>query len=791
MNDKTDDHKAKIDGSSVQPMKGDMDALGKIDIRRAVFADKQSGGALALDDGEHLFACLDRMSASWSDGVAPNLDGAKFSSDDTASERTEVQKQDAPSFESLAVAAEERGVDLSYDEKPLSALKAADLPVIAILKNGLGVIITELKRGDKKAQEFGLLCHGDARSTTIEDLEALYSGVVVAPRPTQQKGAEIAASGRRARRGSDRDGHLARFQLSADAAPSASDPTPQSESLLSILLKAMRDQHKGLLAQLLVASALSNLLMITLPLFIMTIYDRVIPHRAMETLWALSIGVFIALLLDITLRKIKLVLVDAVGLAASTRMQARLYRRLVHIKMAYAPKTAGSLTSALRDVESVSTLLPNLIAAVLVDLPFIFLVMVLIYYVAGSVVVAPIVGVVLIALVTYFSHRKITKASTLDLFFSHKRINSLIETVSSLGAIKAIGAQDRLIRRWERGLDAGAIPSHESRLYSGLSSQMTMIIVQMVIVGAVIIGVYRISAGNMSVGALAATTLLVGRVLSPVGQLMTYLVRTTQLINSANNVGLLLDAPEEKGGDHAAEHIVTDAKIACHNLSLTYDGGAAPAIKDINLVINPGEKIGIVGRNGSGKTSLLSVMTRFYDPSGGSLAIDDMNAQQIAPQHLREAISLMPQDTALFDGTLYENLTFGLESFDQKRMARALSVSGVAEFVRHHPEGFSMSVGPRGERLSGGERQSVVLARTLLRESKVFILDEPTASMDNSTEAKIVANLKDYVGHSTLIISTHRANLLSLVDRIIWMDKGKIIADGKSDDVLARLRGAA
>ncbi len=762
----------------------DLSQGGLTDEPASENASSPNAAVFDLDDGEHLFACLDRIAtlqAQAGDGATAPTNRRAGDADHDSS---------VPTFDSLVEVASARGVALTYHEGHIADQDATTFPLIAVLKNGLGIIVTAVDTG---AEDPMLCLHGRIRKMAVceSDFADFYTGVMIAPRAKVKTSAPVLKPDTKPPQpvaiGSITPVRTDR--VSDTVSPDSSDS--KSRSLPSTLFAMMRQQRGGLLVQLIVAVAMSNMLMIALPLFIMTIYDRVIPHRAMETLWALSIGVLIALALDLVLRRVRLILVDAVGLSAATRMQARLYRKLLHIRTSAAPRTAGALTSALKDIEGIALLLPALMAGVLVDLPFIALVLILIFNIAGSVVWAPIGGIVIIALATFLSHRKVTAAGAQETGMLHKKFNTLIETVSSLGAIKATSAHASLQSGWEKSLDEAVMPGHKARLHGGYSAHMTMIVVQGVIVFAVIIGVYRISAGTMSVGALAATTLLVGRVLSPVGQLMSLIVRAGHLSQSASLVSALLDAPEEHGGDTAHMAKISDAKIACHAVTFTYEGAATPALNDVSITIEPGEKVGIVGRNGCGKSTLLQLMTRFYDPDTGTVTIDDTNALQIAPDALRRSIALMGQDNQLFDSTLHGNLVFGLDTIDEIRFRDAIAVSGLADFVRGHSDGYSMQVGPRGERLSGGERQSVLLARTLMRPAKVFMLDEPTSALDNSAEGRIVAGLRAHIGDATLIVATHRANVLNLVDRIIWMDKGRIVADGPRDAVLGRLKKAA
>lgn len=546
--------------------------------------------------------------------------------------------------------------------------------------------------------------------------------------------------------------------------------------------------NKMAIGQIMMAAAVSNALMIALPLFIMTVYDRVIPHGAVETLWALAIGVLIALAADVAIRFVRAKLNDAASMGTSLMLQGRLFSRLTNARMAKTPTAMADWTNAFRDVDSATALVPGLIAGVLIDLPFVVLVLLLVQSMAGPVVWAPIVGIALFAVWTFTSAIVMRRTGAVDIKAQNARMEVLSESASLARTVKVVGAQPFRSASFQQ-LMAGAVPdTHRLRLFGSMQPQVTMMAVQAVIVISVIIGVFQIIDGMMTVGALAATTLLIGRILMPVGQLMMLIARAFQVSPSMDRVFHLLDLPQETAGDTEAQRTVQSGLIELTNVSYAFPNTATPSLSDISVSIKPGEKVALIGRSGSGKSTLLQLMVRLYDADSGRYLIDSHDARQFAPQTLRQSFAYMPQEAELFDGTVYQNLMIANPAATQVDIEAALVAAGASDFIRHHPEGLSCPTGARGARLSGGERQAVCLARTLLAPSRVVILDEPTASMDNTTEANVIKALRAGCADKTLIMATHRAQVLNLVDRVILMDGGRILADGPRHQVLAMLQ---
>lgn len=673
---------------------------------------------------------------------------------------------DVPMPEELTAAAADRGVDVHYAEKPLAKLTDKDFPCIALDKQGgshilvgkpdAGTVLTQDKAG--------------TRPVGLQKLQEILSGVVFFIRPKPTEAAEP-----------------------KDAA--GKQVVPDKPGLFGIFGTVSRElfaTQKPMLWQLGLATVLSNLFTFVLPLFSMAIYDRVVPHLAWETLWALSIGVIIVLAADFALRYIRMKLLDSVGLTTATTLQSRLFSRIVHGRMMHVPTASGGVANGMREVEALCHVIPSLIVALLVDIPFFLMAMVLIYSIAGMVAVTPLLGALALAAIHVFSHLGEDAARKHSRFVG-TQTNALLETMGTLETVKLTGAERMLLRRWERLVDAASYASHLNRLQGNFSSQASIVVAQAVTVLAMIIGVYEISTGAMTIGAMSASVLLIGRMMTPVSQLMTYLHRAHQLSSSAQMMDKILAIPQETAGDSSETREETPivGHIAFRNVSFTYAGEQAPCLEGITLDIRPGEKVGLIGRVGSGKSTLLRLMLQLHQPTTGTILLDGQDVRQHSPRALRRAFGFMRQDSVLFDDTLQANICFGLDVMRPADFERAVTLTGVKDFAARNPAGFGMRVGSRGERLSGGERQSVSLARLLTESPMALVMDEPTSAMDNALEAKIVRELREVVVDKTLIVATHRAPLLGLVDRIIWMEGGRIVADGPKSEVMQKLSQAA
>jgi len=666
-----------------------------------------------------------------------------------------VQEIDSP--EALVSFAAINDIDVVFENRLVASLSTEDLPAVMLTNDGMGRMLVA-----RRGRSF--VAHHAGKSYLIDKdaLAAEEAGTIFLVRPRSL------APG----------GNLAEL-ISAVAGPEPADPVRG-------ILRFMTARHRKLMVQLLIAAAFSNMMLLALPIYSGLIFDRVIPHSAFDTLWAISIGVTLALLADIAVRWVRLKIQDALASAASSAVQASVMRKLLEAKMVEAPRSAGAI--ALR----LTQLVPQLVTGVVVDIPFLLLVFSLLWLNGGPVVLAPILGIAVLIAVHHWTNLGSEAEQVRSTALMQLQSNRLTEAVEVLEMIKATRTELRILNRFERIFDEFAYSSHVVRLWQGVAGYANATVGQMMVAMVLIIGAYEISSGNMTVGGLSTCSLLVGRIIAPIGQLISVIHR---MIQSRAMLKSLADEnryeSEVAGDDSGALRAPMRCSLRLNNVSFSYCDQGALQIDSLSATIRPGERVAIVGRSGSGKSTLLRLIARLAEPDKGSILLDDFDVRQYAPSQLRQALGYMGQTTGLVDDTLMKNLTFGLDQLDPEKFSLMMRLTGVADFAAGHPRGFGMHVGPRGERLSGGERQSVALARLLLANPGALLLDEPTSSMDTMLEARLVKNLAEFIGDRTFIVATHRAPVLQLVDRIIWLDSGRLVADGPKADVLKRMSGVA
>jgi ATP-binding cassette subfamily C protein LapB len=672
-----------------------------------------------------------------------------------------VQEIDSP--EALVSFAAINDIDVVFENRPVASLSTEDLPAVMLTHDGMGRMLVA-----RRGRSF--VAHHAGKSYLIDKdaLAAEEAGTIFLVRPRSL------APG----------GNLAEL-VSLVAGPEPADPVRG-------ILSFMTARHRKLVVQLLVAAAFSNMMLLALPIYSGLIFDRVIPHSAFDTLWAISIGVTLALVADIAVRGVRLKIQDALASAASAAIQASVMRKLLEAKMVEAPRSAGAIALRLRNLDGMTQLVPHLVTGVVIDVPFLLFVFTLLWLNGGPVVLAPILGIAVLVGVHHWANLGSEAEQVRSTALMQLQSNRLNEAVEVLEMIKSTRTELRILNRFERIFDEYAYSSHVVRLWQGVAAYANATVGQLMVAMVLIVGAYEISAGNMTVGGLSACSLLVGRIIGPIGQLISVIHRMTQ--SRAMLKSLAEDSKyqsEKAGDDSGALRAPMRCSLRLNNVSFCYSDQGAPQIDGVSVTVQPGERVGIVGRSGSGKSTLLRLIARLAEPDKGCVLLDDFDVRQYAPSDLRQALGYMGQTAGLVDDTLMKNLTFGLDRLDQEQFGVIMQLTGVADFAAGHPRAYGMPVGPRGERLSGGERQSVALARLLLANPRALLLDEPTASMDTMLEARLVKNLKETIGDRTLIVATHRAPVLQLVDRIIWLESGRLVADGPKADVFKRMSGAA
>ena len=537
------------------------------------------------------------------------------------------------------------------------------------------------------------------------------------------------------------------------------------------------------------ASVVINLIAVGSPLFVMNVYDRVVPNNAMETLWVLAIGIFIVYLFNFLLSALRTHFVDVAGRNADIVLSSALVEKVLSMRLDAKPESTGALVNNLREFEQLREFFSSSSLLACIDLPFLVIFLLLIAFIGGPLVFLPLGAMpILIGLGLTLQHR--SRRSAEAGYRQNMQKNALlVEIVGGLETLKACMAESRMLHLWEQVVGVSAKAGSVAKKYNNLAITISTLVTQAVSVGMVIWGVYRIADGTMTMGGLIGSNILVGRAMAPLMQIASLLTRLQNSRMSLQALDLLMQLPSEGQNDNEyVEFGKLDASFSFEDLAFAYPGAERLALTDISVFIKPGEKVGVVGRMGSGKSTLGKMLIGLYQPRDGAVKFGGVDIRQLAEADLRGRVGFLPQDVVLFYGTIRDNIALGDPTINDQMILRASTLAGVTEFIRSNPAGFGAQVGERGMSLSGGQRQAVALARALVRDPDILILDEPTSNMDNASEQRIKNRLKAVMGNKTLVLITHRLSMLELVDRLIVMEGGRIIADGPKNEVLRRLR---
>lgn len=539
----------------------------------------------------------------------------------------------------------------------------------------------------------------------------------------------------------------------------------------------------------LLASFLINLFALTSPLFVMNVYDRVVPNNAVETLWVLAIGVSVVYCFDLLMKSLRGYFVDVAGKKADVVLSTMIFEQVMGIKMAVRPPSVGAFANNLREFDSVRDFITSATITTFIDLPFVLLFLTVIGFIGGPLVLVPAAVMPLVLIYGLAMQAPLRKAVDNSFRMATQRNATLVESLTGLEAVKTLGAEGQLQRKWEQAIGYMAQWGVRSRILSSSVVNVAALLQQLTTVGVVVFGVYLITDGNMSMGGLIACVILSGRAMAPMGQVANLATRYHQARAALNSLNGIMALSQERPADRSFVHRpVFQGTIEFSDVTFTYPGQIHAALTNLSFRIAAGEKVAFIGRIGSGKTTIEKLVMGLYEPDSGAVRIDGTDLRQIDPADLRRSVGYTPQDTTLFFGTLRDNIMLGAPYVDDAAILRAANIGGVMEFVSRHPLGFDMQVGERGEGLSGGQRQTIAVARAMLLDPPILLFDEPTSSMDNASEERLKVRLKEYIGDKTLVLVTHRASLLDLVDRIIVLDNGRIIADGPKPQVLEALK---
>lgn len=653
-------------------------------------------------------------------------------------------------------AASRAGLSSKLVRKKLKNISALTLPCVLLLEGNKSCLLVSIK--DNEAEIIFPEMGKGSQLISLEDLEQIYLGIAIFARPVYRYDTRSA----------------------------------------ELEIKHKKSWFWGTLAefwpvysQVVVAAILINCFAIVSPLFTMQVYDRVVPNKAIDTLWVLAIGVGIVFIFDFILKSLRAYFVDEAGKSADVILASRLFEQVMGIKMSSKPQSSGSFANQLREFETLREFFSSASFVALIDLPFVFLFIFVIYLIGGPIAYVPLVAVPLVIIVSVCM--QIPMRAWVRRMFREaaQRHSLLVEAINGLETIKSLGVEGKIQRNWENFVHQSAGSNSAVKFISTSAINFSAFVLNLSTVAVIIIGVYLISDNQMTMGALIACSILNGRALAPLSQIVSFLTRFNQSMTALTALDQVINMPVERPENTIFLHKPKlTGEIEFNNVSLRYPDQKINALNNVSFKVSPGEKVGIIGRIGSGKTTIEKLLLGLYEPSDGSILMDGADTRQLDPAEMRENIGYIQQDVFLFYGTVRANIAMGSTDADDEAIVRASKIAGVDDFVRLHPLGYDMPVGEGGFGISGGQRQSIAVARALVRDPPILVFDEPTAMMDHASEARFVARLREGLGDKTLILITHRMSLLTAVDRIIVMDNGRIVADGPRDDVLRALSGA-
>lgn len=548
-------------------------------------------------------------------------------------------------------------------------------------------------------------------------------------------------------------------------------------------------RYKPIYRDVLIGSLFINLLALVSPLFTMNVYDRVVPNQAFDTLWVLALGVGIAYSMDFILKSVRAHFLEVTGKKIDVVLSSKLFEHTLNLKMKAKPHSVGSYASNLREFDSVRNFFTSASLVTLIDFPFSIIAVLTIGWIAPMMMIVPAVAMPLVFAYGYFARVPIMAAME-HVYSSGSQKNSvLVETLTGLETVRILGAESWAQRKWEQAVAHSSNWGIKAKAWTSSVFHVSAVIQQLASIATVVLGVYLISDQNMTMGGLIASVILTSRAINPMAQAAGLAANFQQTKLSLNGLEEIMQRPVENDPEREfVERSHFDGDVEFIDVSFKYPTQEYNALEKVNLKIRKGEKVAIIGKIGSGKSTIGKLIMGLYDPIEGSVRMDGIDLKQVSIADIRRNVGYVPQDIILFSGSLKENLLIGSPFATDEQLISASVLAGVSDFANHHPKGFDMAVGERGEGLSGGQRQCIGLARALINDPQVLILDEPTNSMDSSTEERFKKHISVLLENKTLVLVTHKSTLLPLVDRVIVLHQGKVVADGPKEAVLEALK---
>lgn len=646
------------------------------------------------------------------------------------------------------------GLSSKLAERPLTQLSSLLLPCVLLLQGGGACILLTLE-GDQA--EVILPELGDAKTRLpLAELSQRHSGFVVLVKPEYKPDP------------TNKDIHHAKNEH-------------WFWGTLTKFLPIFRD--------VLIASFFINLLALLSPLFTMNVYDRVVPNQAFETLWVLAIGIGVAYVLDFILKSLRAYYLEVTGKKIDIILSSRLFEQTLNLRMEVKPTSIGSYASNLKEFDSVRNFFTSATMVTLIDFPFAILALITIAWIGLPMMWVPIIAMPLLFIYSYIATLPIMKSVEHVYGASAQKNAVLIESLAGMETLRVLGAEYWAQRKWENAVAYAGKWGIKLKNWTVSIAHVSAIIQQIASIATVVVGVYLIAEQELSMGGLIACVILTSRAIAPMAQAAGLLASYQQTALALKGLNDIMARPVERDAKRQyVQRQTFNGNIEFKEVTFKYPGQEMNALEKVSVKINAGEHVGIIGKIGSGKSTISKLVLGLYAPESGSIRLDDIDVKQLSLSDLRSHIGYVPQDVVLFSGSLKENLLLGAPLADDEAILQAADLSGVTDFANQHPRGFDMMIGERGEGLSGGQRQCIGIARALIHKPNVLLLDEPTNSMDFSTEERFKQRLQEWSQGKTLILVTHKASLLTLVNRLIVVHQGRIVADGPKEAVLEALK---
>ncbi len=636
----------------------------------------------------------------------------------------------------------------------LKSIPDAVLPAVLMLENNQAMIL--LATGNNNARVF-IPEMKSVRETSIQSLEKNYTGfaIFIHPRP-EFNDVEV---------------------------------VQHKDEISGHWFWSLVRENRGIYGAALLGGVFINLFALTSPVFIMNVYDRVIPNNAIETGWVMGIGALTVFVFDFIMRTLRAHLIDLAGRRIDVVAARRIYDQVLNMKLAYRPRSSGVFANMLREFDSVRDFFTSATVTVLVDMPFSIFFLFVVYQLGGGIafiLVLLMLVVILIGLALQFKLKSHVRKAIRS---SESKHGLLVETIHGLETVKATGADGRFRARYMEYVGQSAQHGQDSRFWSGIGINIAAFLQQTASIIVVLAGMYMVQEGNLTVGALIASVILGGRAIAPIGQVANLMTRYHQAGGALKTLDMIMKQPVERPQDKRFLHRPDlKGKIAFEKVSFSYPQVKRKVLDNLSFSIAAGEKVGIIGRIGSGKSTLARLLMSLYEPDEGTIFADDTDYRQIDPADLRRRIAYIAQDVVLFSGTVRDNITASVPHATEESILEASKAAGVHEFISRHPMGYDAPVGEHGAGLSGGQRQAVALARAMLLNPNVMVCDEPTNAMDVQAEESFKRYIENQIEGRTLILITHKQAMLPMVDRLILLDQGRLIMDGPRDKVLDALQ---